>query len=109
MSLNTSDMRDVNDDCHSLPVIYSLFWLSDCCFAGGKIAGSLCSVSGVLLITPFLPIIFDKFNRFQLQEETSPTAKGQDTRDQQRPRAYSTPYEINESLVKKKTRRYTIG
>lgn len=31
----------------------------------GKIVGGVCSVSGVVLITPLLPIIFNRFDRFQ--------------------------------------------
>ena len=74
-------------------------------------AGGICSVSGVLLITPFLPIIVNKFNRFQQQAEleTNPTGAKQGTRDHLRGRAYSTQYEANESLIKEKTRRFTVG
>ena len=73
-------------------------------------------MSGVLLITPFLPIIFNKFNRFQQEAETSQGANKQRqgankqrTRDYPRGRAFSTQYEANESLIKEKTRRFTIG
>ena len=72
-------------------------------------AGGICSVSGVLLITPFLPIIVNKFNRFQQQAETNLTAAKQSTRDHPRGRAYSAQYEGNESLIKEKTRRFTVG
>jgi len=75
----------------------------------GKISGGICSVSGVLLITPFLPIIFNKFNRFQQQAETGPSSAREDKCDYQRVRAHSTQYEVNESLIKEKTRRFTIG
>ena len=97
----------------SLTFISTFLWLADYCFSGGKISGGICSVSGVLLITPFLPIIFNKFNRFQQQAETeTETETGQsreDKRDYQRVRAQSTQYEVNESLIKEKTRRFTIG
>ena len=36
----------------------------------GKIVGGACSLSGVVLITPLLPIIFNKFSRFQKLEES---------------------------------------
>ncbi|KAL9971258.1 hypothetical protein ACROYT_G023764 [Oculina patagonica] len=36
----------------------------------GKIVGGACSISGVVLITPLLPIIFNKFNRFQKLEDS---------------------------------------
>ena len=74
-------------------------------------AGGICSVSGVLLITPFLPIIVNKFNRFQQQAELeiNPTVAKQGKRDHPRGRAYSTQYEGNESLIKEKTRRFTVG
>lgn len=93
----------------SLTVISTFLWLADYCFSGGKISGGICSVSGVLLITPFLPIIFNKFNRFQQQAETGQSGAREDKRDYQRVRAQSTQYEVNESLIKEKTRRFTIG
>ena len=36
----------------------------------GKIVGGACSLSGVVLITPLLPIIFNKFSRFQNLEDS---------------------------------------
>lgn len=81
---------------------------------GGKITGGVCSVSGALLITPFLPIIFEKFNRYQQQEEFKPKSTELDLRDRQRKRAYTVDYtthaqsHVNELLTRKRQRRFTI-
>lgn len=81
---------------------------------GGKITGGVCSVSGALLITPFLPIIFEKFNRYQQQEEFKPKSNGYDMREKQRKRAYTVDYttheqcQVNEPLVRKRQRRFTV-
>ncbi|XP_073254148.1 shaker-related potassium channel tsha2-like isoform X2 [Porites lutea] len=75
---------------------------------GGKITGGMCSVSGVLLITPFLPIIFNKFNRFQeLEKECSTAAKN--NKSHPPITTVYTQYEINDKYLKRKIRRrYTM-
>lgn len=71
-------------------------------------------MSGALLITPFLPIIFEKFNRYQQQEEFKPKSNGYDMREKQRKRAYTVDYttheqyQVNEPLVRKRQRRFTV-
>ena len=44
-------------------------------FTAGKLVGGACSISGVVLITPLLPIIFNKFNRFQKLEDSKKLAQ----------------------------------
>lgn len=77
-------------------------------FSGGKITGGMCSVSGVLLITPFLPIIFNKFNRFQELEKESSTAAKNKKSHPPITTAY-TQYEINDKYLERRIRRrYTM-
>jgi len=45
----------------------------------GKIVGGACSLSGVILITPLLPIIFNKFSRFQKLEDSKPISQCRST------------------------------
>jgi len=73
---------------------------------GGKIAGGVCSVSGVLLITPFLPIIFNKFERFQQLEKESREIKVEKNH-QPYQRVY-TQYEVNKVYLRQRKRRYTM-
>lgn len=73
---------------------------------GGKITGGICSVSGVLLITPFLPIIFNKFNRFQQLENE--VRENKDSELQLRSKRVYTQYEINKNLIQDKKRRFTM-
>ena len=69
--------------------------------------GGVCSVSGVLLITPFLPIIFNKFNRFQELEKESTLKMGNDKSYQPDIRI-QTQYEVNQSFMEKRKRRFTM-
>ncbi|XP_068753499.1 uncharacterized protein [Montipora capricornis] len=41
----------------------------------GKLVGGICCLSGVFLITPLLPIIYNKFDRFQRLEQNKTKAR----------------------------------
>ena len=58
----------------SISVHFTLFYFL-APSAAGKILGGVCSVSGVILITPLLPIIYNKFDRFQKLEDNKLTAR----------------------------------
>ena len=67
------DLKKKKNECQEkVPVLY-LTELHFLLFsAGGKILGGLCTISGVIFITPLLPIIYNKFVRFQKLEDSKP-------------------------------------